>query len=92
MALAEIINPNNWFNVENKDANYWFAAAKPEQTDFRKICISSGYYEDVSAFVTSLNQLMDVVFGPMDDCNVRVVYNETIGRFICLSSRLAGTS
>jgi hypothetical protein len=80
MALAEIIYPHNWFNVDNKDGNYWFAAARPEQTDFRKIYISSGYYENGSAFATSLDQLMDVVFGPMDDCNVKVVYNETIGR------------
>jgi hypothetical protein len=80
MALAEIIYPHNWFILDNKDGNYWFAAARHEQTDFRKICISSGYYEDGSAFATSLDQLMDVVFGPMDDCNVKVVYNETIGR------------
>ncbi len=81
MALAEIIYPHNWLNVDNRDGKYWFAAARQEQTNFRKIHIPSGYYEDGSAFEISLNHLLDVVFGPIDDCNVKLVYNEAIGRF-----------
>jgi hypothetical protein len=79
-ALAEIIYLHNWFNVDIKDGTDWFAASRQEQTDFRKICIPSGYYAYRSAFETTFSQLMDVVFSPIDDCNVKVVYNETIGR------------
>jgi hypothetical protein len=32
---------------------------------------------------------MNVMFGPMDNCNVKVVYNETIGR-LCLSVQSTG--
>lgn len=81
MALAEIIYPHSWYNVDNTDGKYWFAAARKEQSKFGKVFIPSGYYESGSAFASAVNNLLDVVFDPIDDCNVKVIYNETIGRF-----------
>ena len=78
MALAEIIYPHSWYNVDNTDGRYWLAVAQKHNADFAKILFPSGYYESGSAVAAALNRLLD---SPSYNCEVQIYYNETMGRF-----------
>ena len=54
MALAEIIYPQSWFNIDNTTGKYWFAFA---QDKFSKIFLPSGYYKDGKEIQYALNAL-----------------------------------
>jgi hypothetical protein len=70
MALAEIIFPHTWFNVDNEDEKYWITAKERPAFVFR-----SGYYADGTAIATAINRDMWV------DSNLKFVYNEATGKF-----------
>ena len=36
MALAEIIYPHSWYNVDNTDGRYWLAVAQKHNADIAK--------------------------------------------------------
>jgi hypothetical protein len=59
IALAEIIYPHSWYNVDNTDGIYWLAVSQKHNATFAKILFPSGYYESGSAVAAALNRLLD---------------------------------
>ena len=73
MALAEIIYPHTWYNLNNDDERYWVSFNYPNVT--KKVPIPSGYYDDGHA-------LLDVLdMEHMQEFGVRFSYNRTSSRF-----------
>ena len=54
LALAEIIYPQSWFNVDNSTGKYWFAFGEDKCS---RILIPSGYYKDGMELKYTLNSL-----------------------------------
>ena len=70
MALAEIIYPQSWFNVDNSTGKYWFAFA---QDKFANILLPSGYYKDGKEIQYALNALTQK--------DISFYYNEATEQF-----------
>lgn len=73
MALAEIIYPHTWNNVNNENGDFWIAAAYTDAV--HKVLIPSGYYDDGLAFLDALDE------GFMQNIGGKVFYSKTSGRF-----------
>jgi hypothetical protein len=43
MALAEIIYPHTWYNVDNQDEKYWLAAIGVGRDNILKVDLPSGF-------------------------------------------------
>jgi len=69
MALAEIIYPHTWYNVDNADEKYWITAVTKECSNV----LRSGYYEDGTAIASALNA--------SDSLGIKFSFNEATGRF-----------
>lgn len=75
MALVEIIYPHTWYNIDNSKYDYWYVAVN------KKTYIQSGYYEDGTAFLETLNN---------PEIGTKFSYNRTTGR-LSLTFRSTGT-
>jgi hypothetical protein len=75
-ALAEIIYPNSWHNIENRCVKYWIVISNNKVRKFASVITQSGCYEDGFAFAELLQRQCSQSF---DD--VKCSYSGTIGRF-----------
>lgn len=73
MALAEIIYPHTWHNIEGDKDSYWIAVVNKDFV--QKAYIPSGYYEDGTTLVDALNQAF------AQDIGAKFSFNRTTGRF-----------
>jgi hypothetical protein len=78
MALAEIIYPHTWYNVDNQDEKYWLAAIGVGRDNILKVDLPSGYYANGSAIATMLNREFS---RSAPNVKVEFTYNEVIDRF-----------
>ena len=65
MALAEIIYPHTWYNLDNTGNKYWI------KHENRTFVLQSGYYEDGTTIADTLNR----------NTSLKFFYNEATGRF-----------
>lgn len=72
MALAEIIYPHTWYNVNMTDS-CWIAGVTKDA--MQKAYLPAGYYEDGVALVEALGQ------GFAQDIGAKFSFNRTTGRF-----------
>jgi hypothetical protein len=78
VALAEIIYPHTWYNVDNEDEKYWVATLGVGRNRMQTVYLPSGYYESGSDIATVLNR----EFSPLvQDVKVEFSYSESIDRF-----------
>jgi hypothetical protein len=85
MALAEIIYPHTWYNVDNQDEKYWLAAIGVGRDNILRVDLPSGYYADGSAVATVLNREFS---RSAPNVKVEFTYNEVIIDLLCRFSRL----
>lgn len=73
MALAEIIYPHAWYNIDGDKGSYWIATVN--QGVMQKAYVPSGYYEDGTALLDAFGQAF------AQDMGAKFSFNRTTGRF-----------
>jgi hypothetical protein len=80
VGLSELVYPHTWYNVDNRDKNYWIGTLGVATNKVTKTEIKSGYYRNGNEFASSLTHQATRAFAHIPDISVKFTFVERADR------------
>jgi hypothetical protein len=80
VGLSELVCPHTWYNVDNRDKNYWIGTLGVATNKVSKTEIKSGYYRNGDEFASILTHQATRAFAHISDISVKFTFVERADR------------